>query len=132
MRPTLACSSCRVPFSQDGGRTVHSNLMTSTGQPSAASWIWSASSSPNAPERSLFSAALVLSKASITRAVAPLKAPVRSTPRHSSREAAPRMRQGGGKTALVMSIVMMAVGAGATYYLVKEMQKTTDPDRENQ
>jgi hypothetical protein len=80
----------------------------------------------------MISAALVLSKASITRAVAPLKAPVRSPLRSSSREAAPRMRQGGGKTALVMSIVMMAVGAGTTYYLVKEMQKTTDPERENQ
>jgi hypothetical protein len=80
----------------------------------------------------MISAALVLSKASISRAVAPLKAPDRSALRNISREAAPRMRQGGGKTALVMSIVMMAVGAGTTYYLVKEMQKTTDPNRENQ
>lgn len=80
----------------------------------------------------MISAALVLSKASITRAVALLKVPDRSTVRNTSREAAPRMRQGGGKTALVMSIVMMAVGAGTTYYLVKEMQKTTDPDREKQ
>jgi hypothetical protein len=74
----------------------------------------------------MISAALVLSKSSIARAVAPLKAPDRATLRNTSREAAPRMRQGGGKTALVMSIVMMAVGAGTTYYLVKEMNKYSE------
>ena len=33
---------------------------------------------------------------------------------------------GGGKGMMIMTLVMTVVGVGATYYMVKEMQKQTD------
>jgi hypothetical protein len=44
---------------------------------------------------------------------------------------APRARQGGGKGMMVMSIVSAVVGLGATYYMLKELRKTTNPSNDD-
>jgi hypothetical protein len=70
----------------------------------------------------------LVSRAAIDRAVqatlaAPAPAPARAASVDRTRTIAPRARQGGGKSMMVMTIVGTLVGVGTTYYLLKEMKK---------
>jgi hypothetical protein len=95
---------------------------------------WAAGSdsmkSPVSPLRSAIATSgpqLVLAPA------APAAADAQSVPRTMPRSSGRIRKQGGGgKTGMVIGLVTTLVGAAGTYYMIKEMKKTTEQAQKQQ
>jgi hypothetical protein len=86
--------------------------------------------SPVSPLRSAIAASapqMVLAPA------APAAADTQSVPRTMPRSGGRIRKQGGGgKTGMVIGLVTTLAGAAGTYYMIKEMKKTTDQAQKQQ
>ena len=95
---------------------------------------WAAGSDPTTSPVSPLRSAIATSGSQL--ALAPAARPAvaaQSIPRTMPRTGSDRVRrQGGGHAAMVIGLVSTLAGAAGTYYMIKEMKKTTDQAQKQQ
>ena len=63
---------------------------------------------------------------------APAAVDAQSVPRTMPRSSGGIRKQGGGKTGMVVGLVSTLLGAAGTYYMIKELKKTTEQAQKQQ